>query len=94
MPERETLCSFHSKRIRIVSAWSKSSVEEFSQSVDLVDEQFVASERAGGFGVGPFGSRGAADDAALGGPGEKVLESLERFDPAAGAADNCFAVGG
>jgi hypothetical protein len=43
VPERETLRSFHSKRIRIVGAGFEPSVEEFGQSVDLVDEQFVAS---------------------------------------------------
>lgn len=93
MPKRETLRGFHSESVRIVRAGFEPSVEEFGQSVDLVDEQFVASERAGGFGVGPFGAGGAADDAALGGPGEQVLKSFQSFDPAAGAADYCFTVG-
>lgn len=94
VPKRKTLRSFHSESIRIVSPWLESSVEEFGKSIDLVDEQLVAAERAGSFGVGPFGAGGAADDTTLCGPGEQVLESFEGLDPAAGAADDCFAVAG
>ena len=94
MPLREVLRRFHGESIRVVRARFQSGVEEFSQSVDLVDEKLVASERVGGFGVGPLGACRAADDATLCGPGEQVLESLESLDPAPGAADDCFSVRG
>lgn len=95
MPLREVLCRFHGESIWIVRARFESGVEEFGQSVDLVDEKLVAAERAGGFVVvGPLGACSTADDASLRRPGEQVLESLESLDPAAGAADDCFSVRG
>lgn len=93
MPQGEHLRRFHSQNVRIARASGQARAQEFGQSANLVHEELVAAQRAGRFGIGPLRSARTGEFRALSSPREQVLKSLERFDPATGAADDTIAVG-